>query len=70
MVVVRCAGIARIGSIDEFVESCEDLCGLEGGHVEEAAPDLGGGKAAKLEARDNPEVVRAALEGTPQVRIG
>ena len=70
MVVVRGAGIARIRSVDAFVESREDLGGLEGGHIEEAALDLGGGEAAGREARDDAEVVGAAFEGAPEVRVG
>ena len=70
MVVVRGAGIARIRSVDAFVESRKDLGCLGGGHIEEAAPDFGGGEAMGLEARDDAEVVRAAFEGAPEVRVG
>jgi hypothetical protein len=69
-VVVRGAGIARIRSVDTFVESREDLGGLGGGHVEEAAPDLGGWEAAGCKARGDVEVVRAAFEGAPEVGVG
>ena len=65
MVVVRGAGIARIRSVDVFVESREDLGGLGGGHIEEAAPDFGGREATGREARDDAEVVGAAFEGAP-----
>ena len=70
MVIVRGVGILGINSVDAFVESGENVGGLEGGHVEEAAPDLGGGEAAGGEARDDAEVVGAAFEGTPEVGIG
>ncbi len=70
VVVVRGAGIARIRSVDEFVERREDFRGLGGGHIQEAAPDFGGGEAAGCEACDDAEVVRAAFEGTPEVRVG
>ena len=62
--------MARIPSVDAFVESREDLGGLGGGQIEEAAPDLGGGKAAGREARDDAEVIRAAFESAPEVGIG
>jgi hypothetical protein len=70
VVVVRGAGIVRIRSVDIFVESREDLGGLGGGYIEEAAPDFGGGEAAGREARDDAEVVGAAFEGAPEVRVG
>ena len=70
MVVVRGAGIARICSVDAFVESREDFRGLGVGHIKEAAPNFGGGEAAGREARDDAEVVRATFEGAPEVRIG
>lgn len=70
MVVGHSTGIARISFLNGFVESCEDLGGLEGGHVEEAAPDLGGGKAAGREPCDDAEVVGAAFESAPEVGIG
>ena len=70
MVIVRATGILRIHSIDGFMESCEDLDGLKGGHIEEAAPYHSGGEAAGREARDDAEVVGAAFEGTPEVGIG
>lgn len=69
VVVVRGAGIARIRSVDAFVKGCEDLGGLGGGYIEEAAPDLGGGEAAGREARDDAEVVGAAFEGASEVRV-
>lgn len=68
--VIRGAVIARIRSIEVFVESREDLGGLGGGHIEEAAPDFGGGEAAGREARDNAEIVGAAFEGAPEVGVG
>lgn len=68
--VVRGAGIARIRSADEFVKSREDLGGLRGGHVKEAAPDIGGGKASCCETRDDAEVVGAAFESAPEVGVG
>ena len=70
MVVVRGAGIARVSSVNVVVESLKDLDGLRGGHVEEAAPDFVGRKAAGREPRDDAEVVRATFEGAPQVRVG
>ena len=70
MIVVRGARIARICSVDAFVESREDLGGLEGGHIEEAAPDFGRGEAAGREVRDDAEVVGAAFEGAPEVGVG
>ena len=70
VVVVRRVGIARIRSVDAFVESREDLGGLEGGHIEEAAPDFGGGEAAGREACDDSEVVGAAFESAPEVGVG
>lgn len=69
VVVVSSAGIVRYHSINTFVESCEDLGGLKGGHIEEAAPDFGGGEAADRETSDDAEVVGAAFEGTPEVRV-
>lgn len=69
MVVVRGAGTARILSVEAFVETREDLGGLRGGHVEEAAPDFGGGEAAGREARDDAEVVGAAFEGAPEFGV-
>ena len=52
------------------MESCEDLGGLGGGYIEEAAPDFGGREAAGREARDDAEVVGAAFEGVPEVGVG
>ena len=52
------------------MESRKDLGGLEGGHIEEAAPDFGAGEAAGREARDDTEIVRAPFEGAPEVGIG
>ena len=69
MVVVRGAEIA-LRPVDAFVESRKDLDGLGGGHIEEAAPDYGGGEAAGCEARDDAEVVGAAFEGAPEVGVG
>ena len=69
MVVVRGARIARIRSADEFMESCENFGSLEAGHVEEPTPDVCGGEATGREACNNAEVVGAAFEGTPEVRI-
>ena len=68
--VVRGARIARVRSVDEFVESREDLGGLKGRQIQEAAPDFRGGEAADREACDDTEVVGAAFESTPKVRIG
>ena len=51
------------------MESREDLGGMEGGHIEETAPDLGGWEAAGREAYDNSEVVGAAFEGAPEIRV-
>lgn len=69
VVVVRATGIARIRSVDTFVESREDLGGLRGRHVEEAAPDFCGGEAAGREASDDAKIVRATFEGPPEVRV-
>ena len=69
MVVICGAGIARICSADKFVESREYFGGLEGGHIEEAAPDFGGGETAGRKACDDAKVVGAAFEGTPEVGI-
>ena len=52
------------------MESCKDLGGLKGGHIEEAAPNFGAGEATGREARDDAEVVGAAFEGSPEVGIG
>ena len=68
--IVRDAGIARTRSVDVFVESCKDLGGLNGGHIDEAAPDFGAGEATGCEARDDTEIVGAAFEGSPEVGIG
>ena len=57
MVAVHDAGIARIRSVYAFVQSREYLCGLGGGHIEDAAPDLDGGEAAGSEARDDAELI-------------
>ena len=70
VVIVRGIGILRVHSIDAFVESCESLGGLKGGHIEEAAPDHGGGEAAGGEARDDAEDVESDYEGAPEVGIG
>ena len=70
VVVERGTGVLRIYSVDTFVESCKNFGGLEGGHVEKAAPDRGGGEAAGSEAGDDAEIVGAAFEGTPEVGIG
>ena len=70
VVVVRGAKITRTCSIDAFVESCKDLGGLESRHIEEAAPDFGGGEAAGCQVRNNAKVVRAAFEGAPEIRVG
>jgi hypothetical protein len=69
VVVVRNVRTAKVRSIDAFVECCEDLGGLVGGHIEEAAPDFGRGEAAGREACDDAKVVGAALEGAPEVRV-
>ena len=65
MAVVRGTGVARIGSVDEFVESREDLGGLRSAHIEEAAPNIGGREAAGRETRDDAKVIEAAFEGAP-----
>ena len=69
VVVVRVARIARIGSVDTFVESREDLSGLEGGHIKEATPYFSGGEAAGCKTRDDAKIVRAALKGAPEVGV-
>ena len=51
------------------MESRKDLGGLGGGHIDEAAPDFGGGEAAGREVRDDAEVVGAAFEGAPEVGV-
>lgn len=48
------------------MESREDLGGLKGGHIEEAARGLSPGKAASREARDDAEVAGASFEGAPE----
>ena len=52
------------------MESCEDFRGLEGGHIEEAAPDFGGGEATGYKARDNTEIVGAAFKGALEIGTG
>ena len=52
------------------MESRKDFRGLEGGHIEEVAPDFGGGEAVGHEARDNTEVVGATFKGAPEIGIG
>ena len=52
------------------MESRKDFGGLKSRHIEEAAPDFGGGEAAGRKARDNTEVVGAAFESAPEVGIG
>jgi len=69
VVVVCGAGIPRICSSDKSMEGREYFGGLEGGQIEEAAPDLGGGKIAGRKACDYAKVVGAAFEGTPEVGI-
>ncbi len=51
------------------MESCEDFGGLEGGQIEEAAPDFGRREAASREAGNNAEVIGAAFKGAPKVGI-
>lgn len=70
MVIVGGTGILGIDSVDTVMESGEHLGGLKGGHIEEAAPDRGGGETTGSEARDDAEIVGAAFEGTPEVGIG
>ena len=70
MVIVRGIRILGIHSVDAFMESCDNLGGLEGGHIEKAAPDHGGGEAAGSEARDDAKIIGATFEGTPEVGIG
>ncbi len=69
VVVVHGVEIVRLRSVDGFVESRENLGRFEGGYVEEATPDFGGGKAAGREASNDAEVIGAAFEGTPEVAI-
>ena len=52
------------------MKSCEDLGGLESGHIKEAAPDFHTGEAAGREARDDTEIVGTAFKGPPEVGIG
>ena len=66
---IRGAGITRLGSIDAFVESAEDLGGLKCGHIDEAAPYSSGGEAPGLETRDDAEIIGAAFEGAPEVWV-
>lgn len=61
--------IARIRSVDAFVESREDLSGSGGGHIEEATPNSSGGEAAGCKAREDAKVVGAAFEGAPEVGV-
>lgn len=68
--VIRGAGIARIRSVKTSVESPENLGKLKGGHIEEAASDVGGWKTKGREVRDDAESVGAAFECSPEVRIG
>lgn len=68
--VVRGAGIARIRSVKTLVESPENLGKLEGGHIEEAALDVGGWKTKGREVRDDAEFVGAAFECSSEVRVG
>ena len=70
VIVVCGAGITRIASANIFMEGCEDLGCLEGRHIEEAAPYLGGGEAASCETCDNAEVVGSTFEGAPEIGIG
>ena len=68
--IVRDAGIARTGSVDAFVKSCEHLGGSEGRHIEEATPNFHAGEAAGREARDDTKIVGAAFKGPLEVGIG
>ena len=52
------------------MKSRKDFLGLEGGHVEEAAPNFGGREATGHKARDNTEIIGAAFEATPEIGIG
>ena len=69
MIIVCGACIARICSTDKFVESREYFSGLEGGHIEEAAPNFTRGETAGCKACDDAKVVGAAFKGTPEVGI-
>ena len=68
--IVSDARIARTCTVDAFVERREDFRGLEGGHIEEAAPDFGGGEATGHKPRDNTEIVGATFKGAPEIGIG
>lgn len=69
MFVVRFTRIFRVRFVDAFVKSREDFSGLRGGHIEKAAPDFGGGEAARPETRNDSEVVGAAFECAPEVGV-
>ena len=62
-------GILRIHSVDALMESRKDLGSLEGGHIEESAPNSGGGEATDSEARNDAEIIGTAFEGAPEVRV-
>ena len=47
----------------------EGLSSLKRRHVEEAAPNLGGGEATGHKARDDAEIIGAAFEGMPEVGV-
>ena len=70
MVIVRVTGVTGFYFVDEFVEGCKNFGGLETGHIEEAAPNFGRGREApRCEAGDDAEVIGAAFEGAPEVRV-
>jgi hypothetical protein len=62
--------VLYIDLVDTLMESRKDLRCLETRHPEKAAPDLGRGKAAYRETRDDTEIVGAAFQGEPKVGIG
>lgn len=70
VVIVRSAGIARIGSVEPFVKGTKNLGSMKGGHIEEAAPDFGRRKATHCKAGNDAEVVTAAFKGAPEIRVG
>lgn len=70
VLVERSAGFPRIRSVDELVESREDLGGLGGRHIEEAAPDFGRREAAGRKACNDAEIVGSPFESAPEVRVG
>lgn len=51
------------------VKRVQGLGGLPRRHVEKSAPDSDGLEGAGFEARDDAEVVAAALEGAPEIWV-